>query len=112
MYLIYACNRNIEGTANAEITLRIKHVFEFIHRVINNKLSVVECFEEVQTPIAEEISNIICFNRHKFLPMLYKKSFPLIFGLQFLLQFFYKGIHVYFILVCRFICATHIFKLL
>src|SRR5678815_921308 len=89
MYLRYTVYRDKEGAADSEIFIRVQHIIQFIHCIVNNKFAVVKCFEKVQTPVAEEKSYFFHVYRNQFLSMLYKKTFPVIFGLQFLLQFFY-----------------------
>src|SRR6476620_8513186 len=95
VYLGYTVYRNKESTTDTEIFIGVQHIIQFIHSVVNNKFAVIKSFKKVQPSIAEEISYFFYVYRNQFLSVLYKEAFPVIFGLQFLLQLFYQCINAY-----------------
>ena len=58
--LLNTVNGNIEGAANAEITIGIQHVFQLVHRVVHDEFPVVISLEKIQSAIAKKMA-IVCF---------------------------------------------------
>src|SRR4026207_2003152 len=90
MYLVDRIGGYIKSSTDSEELIRVEHIGQLIHCVVNNKFSVITRLEEVQSAIAIEISDIIDLDAYELLSLFYKKAFTVFFWLKFILQLLYK----------------------
>ena len=74
MDLGHTVNRNKKGSADAEITIGVKHVIQFVHGIVHHEFSVVVCLKEIEPAITKEIGDVTHFHRYQLLSVLPRRK--------------------------------------